>query len=67
MMKTPKCFERSCIHFIGVTQPNGTEMTESVVCKAFPRGIPNQIAYGNNLHTKKYKDQDNKIIFEKEE
>ena len=64
MILEPKCKMRGCIHFIGVSQPNGTETTERVVCKAFPRGIPNQIAYGNNLHLKKYKGQDNSIIFE---
>lgn len=50
MLATPRCFERQCRHFIGVSQPDGTELTERVVCAAFLNGIPNEIAYGDNLH-----------------
>lgn len=50
MMLTPKCFTRHCIHFQGVRQPDGTESSERPVCAAFPNGIPDEIAYGSNLH-----------------
>ena len=50
MLATPRCYERQCRHFIGVSQPDGTELTERVVCAAFPDGIPAEIAYGENLH-----------------
>jgi len=39
--------------------------TKDYNCKAFPKGIPSEIAYGNNRHTKPLSDQDNDIIFEK--
>jgi len=50
MMDEPRCYTRKCVHFIGVSQPDGTEMTERVICRAFPEGIPDEIAYGDNLH-----------------
>lgn len=65
MLETPKCFIRKCKHYIGVIQPDGTELTERNSCKAFLKGIPEVIAYGNNLHYKPLKDQDNDIVFEK--
>ena len=65
MLKEPKCFERQCKHFEGVVQPDGTEMTEKIVCEAFPDGIPEEIAYGTNPHTEPYVG-DNGIQFEEE-
>lgn len=50
MLAEPHCNMRACKHFVGVSQEDGTEMTEVVVCKAFPKGIPSEIAYGDNLH-----------------
>jgi len=64
MILGPKCYDRGCIHYIGVSQPDGTELTERVVCKAFPDGIPNDIAYGDDLHFKIHPDQTNNIVFE---
>ena len=52
MLAEPKCYTRKCAHFLGVKQPDGTEETECVYCVAFPDGIPDDIAYGRNLHTK---------------
>ena len=65
MLAEPRCWTRKCKHYIGVIQPDGTEMTETNACKAFPNGIPSEIAYGNNLHLKPLKDQGNDIVFEK--
>ena len=65
MLAEPTCWTRKCKHYIGVIQPDGTEMTETNSCKAFPKGIPSEIAYGNNRHTKPLSDQGNDIIFEK--
>jgi hypothetical protein len=60
----PRCFERNCKHFIGVVQPDGTELSERVVCAAYPKGIPPEIAYGNVKHLRPYSG-DNGILFER--
>ena len=65
MLAEPKCFKRKCKHYIGVIQPDNTEMTETNSCKAFPKGIPVEIAYGQNRHLKPHPEQDNDIVFEK--
>lgn len=48
------CSKKSCRHYRGVEQPDGTEATERHVCAAFPGGIPTPIVLGVNLHTKPY-------------
>ena len=66
MLQEPNCYKRNCKYYIGVIQPDGTELTEINVCKAYPDGIPNEIAYGNDLHLHKRKDQDNDLVYTKE-
>ena len=65
MLAEPKCFTRQCKHYIGVIQPDGTEMTETNSCEAFKKGIPREIAYGDNLHSEPLLKQSNEIVFEK--
>jgi len=65
MIAEPRCFTRKCKHYIGVIQPDGTELTEVNNCKAFLKGIPVEIAYGNNRHLKPLKNQGNDIVFER--
>lgn len=65
MIDEPNCYTRKCKHYIGVIQPDRTELTETNSCKAFPKGIPEIIAYGDNKHLKPLPGQDNKIVFEK--
>jgi len=65
MLAEPTCWTRECKHYIGVIQPDGTESTETNSCKAFPEGIPSEIAYGNNLHSRPLPGQKNDITFEK--
>jgi hypothetical protein len=67
MLETPNCWIRKCKHFIGVKQDDENEETERVVCEAFPDGTPDEIAYGDNDHTKVFPGQKNKIIYEKRE
>jgi len=64
MIAEPRCFTRGCKHFIGVSQPDGEETSERVICAAFEEQIPDDIAYGNNLHTVTLVGQGNKIVFE---
>ena len=62
-LEEPACYTRGCVHYIGVSQPDGTELSEVNVCKAYPDGIPFEIAYGENKHTSPYPG-DNGIRFE---
>lgn len=64
-MIEPSCWKRKCKHFIGVWQPDDTEMTERFVCYAFPERIPTEIIKGENDHLKSFKSQDNDITYEK--
>ncbi len=65
MLAEPRCFQRQCKQYLGVIQPDGTELTEVNNCNAFLEGIPSEIAYGKNLHLKPLPDQSNDIVFEK--
>lgn len=65
MLEEPRCSERLCRHFQGVLQPDGTEEFETVVCPAYPRGIPDRIAYGDELHLTIQSDQKGDIVYEK--
>jgi hypothetical protein len=65
MLAEPNCYTRSCIHNVRVIQPDGTEMTERPACDAYPNGIPEDIAYGDDLHLEVRDDQDNEITFKK--
>lgn len=64
MLAEPNCRKRDCVHFQGVRQDDEDEATERVVCVAFPDGIPEVIAYGNNLHLKPFPG-DGGVLFEK--
>lgn len=54
MISEARCFGRSCRHLIGIEHLNkeddSDEASQVWVCPAFPRGIPNDIAYQDNLH-----------------
>ena len=49
MLREPRCSERRCVHLTGVQGED--EFNQRIVCKAFPNGIPDEIAYGDNPHT----------------
>jgi hypothetical protein len=62
----PNCFERKCKHFLGIYQPDEeSEAGQTVNCKAFPVGIPHDIAYGDNKHLVKFPGQENDIVYER--
>ena len=66
-LEEPRCFTRKCIHFIGVKNLiEGDAFSVANFCNAFPNGIPDEIAYGDNLHLEPLKGQGNDIVFEKE-
>lgn len=55
MIARPQCSKRRCRHLLGVLQPTGSEEGgERPYCAAFPEGIPDAIAYGDNPHTTPY-------------
>lgn len=62
----PKCYSRMCKHFIGIMPSEADK--DVYICKAFPEdpGIPEDIVFRDNLHTKKVKG-DHGIRYEKEE
>ena len=64
MLLEPNCVKRECGHYAGVDQPDGTELTERHVCLAFPKGIPDRIAYGKDEHRTIAKDQQGEVVFE---
>ena len=46
MLAEPNCYKRKGKHYIGIIQPDGTELTETNACKAFPvKGQDNDIVY----------------------
>lgn len=65
MIAEPMCSIRKCRYFLGVNQPDGTELTETVICPAFPDGIPDEIAYGSDKHTSVRPDQKGTFVFKK--
>jgi hypothetical protein len=52
MILEPNCSKRRCVHFRLEGRVEG--MPPSPVCAAFPKGIPEEIAYGDNLHLEPY-------------
>lgn len=65
MITEPQCSKRKCKHFQGIIQPDGTEMSERPACEAYPNGIPDMIAFGEDLHLTIRSDQDNEITYER--
>jgi len=64
MLIEPKCYTRHCKYYKGISS-FGEEESEKNICDAFPDGIPDEIAYGNNNHSSHFPGQGNEIVFEK--
>ena len=60
------CHKNKCRWFLGAHQPDETEATECLICVAFPTGIPDDIAYGENKHTKVVEGQQGVFTYEKQ-
>lgn len=60
------CQERKCKHFIGELFDNQNDLMLDL-CNAFPSGIPDEIAYGDELHIQPLAGQENNIVFEEVE
>ncbi len=65
MIVTPICFERECKHYSGILQPKNNELMEIPICKAFPKGIPEEILNGSNNHSAPLRNQINTIVYER--
>ena len=68
----PRCFTRRCRHYQGVTEvaPEGRldgrgEEDEVHFCSAFPSGIPDRIAYGDDEHLERDVEQFGDAVYEK--
>ena len=64
MLDVINCYERKCKYYVGIIQPDGTELSEVPFCGAFPNGIPMDIAFGNNKHLTAIVGQDKKYVYE---
>ena len=66
MIDRPRCYERKCRHFDGLSKVGGGkgDRGEVFVCPAFPKGIPEDIAYGRNLHFTEDPRQEGSLTFE---
>lgn len=64
MLLEPRCFTRGCRHLTGVRDLiAGDETTQVVVCQAFPRGIPERIAYGTDTHEAVWPTQVGSLVY----
>ncbi len=65
-----RCFERECRYLTGIIDvPNLaadciTDGAHRWACPAFPDGIPDDIAYGDNLHERPDPRQEGALVFE---
>lgn len=64
MLAEPNCSKRSCIHFLGHDRLNGTDESLVHVCRAYPDGIPDEIAFGDDLHLEAKLGQVGPYVFE---
>jgi hypothetical protein len=64
MIQQPNCSIRNCKHYLGVNSEEEEE-NERNCCKAFPDKIPDEIAYGDNLHLSPLSEQESDLIYVK--
>jgi hypothetical protein len=54
-----------CRHLIEIKQPDGAKETAVYYCEGFPDGIPDEIAFGDNEHSKPLPNQGNDTVYER--
>ena len=64
MLEQCNCEKRNCINYGGV-EASGDGVDAKNICLAFPEGIPDKIAYGDNKHLEPVKG-DSGITYEEE-
>jgi len=62
----PRCYTRRCVHFEGLKTigPRPTSGKIVVICPAYPNGIPQRIAYGDDPHSEVQDDQKGTLTYE---
>ena len=64
MLIEPRCYTRGCRNFQGHERLDGTDDTLTHICAAFPKGIPHEVAYGEDLHLEQRPDQVGLYVFD---
>lgn len=64
MLIEPNCSKRGCVHFWGHNRPDGTDESLVHICRAYPGGIPDEIAFGDDLHPEVKIGQTGGYVFE---
>ena len=73
MLIEPQCSKRKCSLYLGTknfkAEKDKKNSADGVrnVCLAFPNGIPDEIAYGDNKHSKPFKGQEGEFVYTKED
>ena len=63
-IQEPKCSKRHCTWFSGAIKVSDNPVPVNV-CRAFPNGIPDDIAYGGNKHSEVIEGQEGGFVFKK--
>jgi hypothetical protein len=63
MLITCSCFKRMCKHYEGIEDSN-PEPSARHICKAFPKGIPDEVVVGENDHLSLIPGQNSDEIYE---
>ena len=64
MLTRPECLARNCVYWIGIEMKGDDESTERPYCRAYPDGIPEEIAYGNDKHLSLRGDEVEEVFYE---
>jgi len=64
MLEEPNCYIRKCKYWYGFVKTKDSRII--TVCLVFPKGIPDDIAYGEDKHEKVIDGQVGNFVYEKE-